>query len=310
MTTTDAPTVPGVPAAPAGEARVDRIGFALMLLSGGSAQSGAAVAALGFPALGPVGVVAIRQWVAAVAMLAVARPRLRDWTVREWRPVLALALVFVVINVSLYTAVDRVGLGLAVTLEFLGPLSVALASSRRRVDIGCALAAATGVVVLTRPQPTTDYVGIALAFVAAACWAAYIMVNRTVGRRVPGPAGPAVAQTVSALVYIPLGVLALVHGHPTWGAVGAAASAGVLCSAVPFLADVAALRRVPARFFGVFMSVSPVFAAAAGWVVLGQGLAWSAWLAIGVIVGANVVNALTTARAARRQPPAIAPMIR
>lgn len=300
VTTTDAPApaVPGA-AAPVGEARVGRLGFALMLGSGASNQTGAAVAALGFPALGPVGVVAIRQWVAAVAMLAVARPRVRAWTGHEWRPVLALALVFAVINVSLYSAVDRIGLGLAVTLEFLGPLSVGLFSSRRRLDVACALAAAVGVVVLTRPQPTTDYVGIGLAFLAGAAWAAYILVNRTLGARVPGPAGPAVAQGVSALVYVPLGVLAIVHGDPTWGAVGAAAAAGVLCSAVPFLADLAALRRVPARFFGVFMSINPVYAAAAGWVVLGQGLAWSSWLAIGLIVAANVVNAVAAARATR-----------
>ncbi|MHA3700937.1 EamA family transporter [Jatrophihabitans sp. YIM 134969] len=299
-TTTDAPTVaPAAGHRDRAEGPVDRVGFALMLGSGASNQTGAAVAALGFPALGPVGVVAIRQWVAAVAMLAVARPRVRAWTAHEWRPVLALALVFAGINVSLYTAVDRIGLGLAVTLEFLGPLTVGLLGSRRRLDVLCALAAAAGVVVLTRPQPSTDYVGIGLAFLAGACWAVYILVNRTLGARVPGPSGPAVAQGVSALVYVPLGVLALVHGHPTWGAVGAAAIAGVLCSALPFLADLAALRRVPARFFGVFMSVNPVFAAAAGWVVLGQGLAWSSWLAIGLIVAANVVNAVASARAGR-----------
>jgi inner membrane transporter RhtA len=297
VTTTDAPMVAPAPtpAVDRGE-HVDRIGFALMLGSGAANQTGAAVAALGFPALGPVGVVAIRQWVAAIAMLAFARPLVRSWTAREWRPVLALALVFACINVSLYTAVDRIGLGLAVTLEFLGPLSVALLGSRRRIDVACALVAAVGVVVLTRPQPTTDYVGIGFAFVAAAAWAAYIVVNRELGRRVPGSAGPAVAQGISALVYVPLGVLAFVHGDPTWGAVGAAATAGVLCSAVPFLADVAALRRVPARFFGVFMSINPVYAAAAGWIVLGQGLAWSSWLAIGLIVAANVVNAVASAR--------------
>lgn len=302
VTATDAPMVASPTAARPTES-VDRTGIALMLGSGASNQTGAAVAALGFAALGPVGVVAIRQWVAAVAMLVVTRPRLRGWTAAQWRPVLALALVFACINVSLYSAVDRIGLGLAVTLEFLGPLAVGLLGSRRRLDVGCALVAAAGVVVLTRPQPSTDYLGIALAFVAAAAWAAYILVNRTLGQRVPGPTGPAVAQGVSALVYVPLGVVAIVHGTPTWGAVGAAAAAGVLCSAVPFLADLAALRRVPARYFGVFMSVNPVFAAAAGWVVLGQGLAWSSWLAIALIVAANVVNAVGTARLNRRPSP-------
>lgn len=286
-----------------------RGGILLMLASGASSQSGAAIAALGFPALGPVGVVAIRQWVAAVAMLAIARPRLRGWTARQWRAVLALAVVFALINVTLYSAVDRIGLGLAVTLEFLGPLSVALLSSRRVIDVGSAVAAAAGVVVLTRPQPSTDYVGVTLALIAAGCWAGYILVNRSVGARVPGPAGPAVAQAISAALYLPIGIALLVQHAPTVGAVSAAAAAGILCSTVPFLADVAALRRVPARFFGVFMSVNPLFAAVAGWVVLGQAIRWPAWMAIGLIVAANVVTALTSPSSPRSRPRPTEPLV-
>lgn len=145
-------------------------GIALMAGSGLSNQVGASVAALAFPVLGPVGVVAVRQWVAAVVLLTAGRPKLRSFTASQWRPVLALAVVFATMNLTLYTAIDRIGLGLAVTLEFLGPLTVALASTRRRTDLACALAAAAGVVVLTRPQPSTDYLGIGLALVAAVCW--------------------------------------------------------------------------------------------------------------------------------------------
>jgi inner membrane transporter RhtA len=191
--------------------------------------------------LGPAGVVAVRQWVAGVALLAIGRPRLRSFTWRQWRPVLALALVFATMNLSLYTAIDRIGLGLAVTLEFLGPLSVALA----------------------RPQPTTDYLGIALGLLAAACWASYILLNRVIGHRLPGAEGSA-------------------------------------ASAVPFLADLFALRRVPARFFGVFMSVNPVPAALIGLVILGQSLGWAEWLAIVAIVTANTVSVLTAGQ--RRSP--------
>jgi inner membrane transporter RhtA len=128
-----------------------------MLGSGLSSQVGAAVGSFAFPVLGPAGVVAVRQFVAAVVLLSVGRPRLRSFTWRQWQPVLLLALVFAVMNLSLYTAIDRVGLGLAVTLEFLGPLAVALAGSRRRTDLGCAVIAAAGVLVLMRPEPTTDY---------------------------------------------------------------------------------------------------------------------------------------------------------
>src|SRR3954462_6209762 len=131
------------------------VGVLMMLGSGLSTQGGASVAALAFPVIGPAGVVAIRQWVAGIVLPAIGRPRLRWITARQWRPIIGLAAVFAVMNLSLYTAIDRIGLGLAVTQEFLGPLAVALTASRRRGDLACALVAAAGVVVLTRPQPTT-----------------------------------------------------------------------------------------------------------------------------------------------------------
>jgi len=266
-------------------------GIALMTGSAASNQVGAATAALAFPALGPAGVVAVRQWVAGVVLLVTIRPRFASFTGRQWRPVLALALIFAVMNLSLYTAIDRIGLGLAVTLEFLGPLSVALLASRRVIDLGCALIAGGAVVVLARPQPSTDYAGIALALLAAACWAGYVLVNRVVGARLPGAQGPAAAAGLSALLYIPVGIWAL-SGHAVTGAaLGRAATAGILCSAVPMIADLQALRRVPARFFGVFMSVNPVFAALTGLIVLRQSLAPVDWLAIAVIVTVNAVSA-------------------
>nr|WTA00776.1 EamA family transporter [Streptomyces sp. NBC_00857] len=272
-----------------------------MLGSGLSNQTGASIAALAFPVLGPAGVVAVRQWVAAVVLGAVGRPRLRHFTAAQWRPVLGLALVFAGMNLSLYTAIERIGLGLAVTLEFLGPLTVALAGSRRRVDLVAAVAAAGAVVVLTRPTPSTDYLGIGLALLAATCWGCYILLNRTVGARLPGLEGSAAAAAVSGALYLPVGAWVLWHHPPTPAALGCALAAGVLSSAVPFLADLLALRRIPAHFFGVFMSVNPVFAALAGLAVLGQRLDFLAWLAIAVIVGANTAAVSTAHRPTTRR---------
>ncbi len=201
-------------------------------------------------------------------------------------------------NLSLYVAIDRIGLGLAVTLEFLGPLSVALLASRRGTDIGCAAMAGAAVVVLARPQPSTDYAGIILALLAAACWAGYILVNRILGARLPGSQGPAAAAGLSALLYVPVGSWALASHPLTGAALGRAATAGVLCSAVPMVADLRALRRVPARFFGVFMSINPVFAALTGLIVLGQSLELADWLAIAAIVAANAVSVSTGGRRA------------
>ena len=272
------------------------VGMAMMFGSGLSNQVGAAVAAQAFPAIGPVGVVAVRQWVAAGVLAAAGRPRLRSFTWAQWWPVLALAGVFATMNLSLYTAIDRIGLGLAVTLEFLGPLSVALAASRRRVDLVCGLMAGAAAVVLARPQPSTDYLGIGLGLLAAVCWALYILLNRTVGARVPGAQGSAAAAVVSGLLYVPVGLVFFIHRTPSADALVHAAAAGVLSSAVPFLADLLALRRVPARFFGLFMSVNPVLAALIGLVVLGQALGWVEWAAIAAIVAANAVSVLAAAR--------------
>ena len=278
-------------------------GIALMTGSAASNQLGAATAALAFPVLGPAGVVAIRQWVAGAVLLIAVRPRFASFSREQWRPVLALALIFATMNLSLYLAIDRIGLGLAVTLEFLGPLSVALLASRRVLDLGCALVAGAAAVVLARPQPSTDYAGLALAVLAAACWAGYILVNRVVGTRLPGSQGPAAAASLSALLYVPVGIWVLASHPVTAAALGRAATAGLLCSAVPMVADVLALRRVPTRFFGVFMSVNPVFAALTGLVILRQSLAFAAWLAIAAIVSANAVS-VSTGRPAGRVAPA------
>ena len=151
------------------------------------------------------------------------------------------------------------------TLEFLGPLTVALASGliatptgmRRRVILACAVLAAAGVVLLARPQPTTDYLGIGLGLFAATCWASYILLNRTVGERLTGIEGTAAGGAVSALVYVPIGAVALIAHPPTAAALACGATAGVLASVVPFVADVLALRRVPTHFFGIFHERQP-----------------------------------------------------
>ncbi|MFF3755532.1 DMT family transporter [Streptomyces sp. NPDC002185] len=277
---TSAPPTP--PASPAG--------VAAMLGSGLSNQIGAATGSLAFPAIGPVGVVAVRQYVAAAVLLAVGRPALRGFTWRQWRPVILLAVVFATMNLSLYTAIDRVGLGLAVTLEFLGPLAIALAATRRRTDVLCALLAAAGVVTLMRPQPSTDYVGMASGLLGAVCWASYIKLNQKVGGLVPGAQGSAAAALLSAVMFLPVGLYVVLRHPPTAVSLAYAVAAGVLASAVPYLVDLYTLRHVPAAAFGLFMSVNPVLAAVVGWVGLGQSLGRTDGAAIGAVVGANVLS--------------------
>ena len=281
----------------------------MMLTGAASSQTGAGIGAHAFDSIGPAGVAAVRQIVAATVLVPIARPPLRRMTWRQWWPTLLLAAVFAVMNLSLYTAIDRLGLALAVTLEFLGPLAVALAASRSPVDVLTAGAAALGVYVLVLPGPSSDWLGLAVGLAAGACWAAYIVLNRVVGARLPGLQGPAVATSVSAMAYLPVLVVLAAQDRLGGLPLAYAVAAGLLSSAVPYAADLTALRHVPQRFFGVFMSVHPVLAALAGMVLLGQVLALHEWVGIVAVVTANAF-AVVTGGPVRRRPvaPAAPPM--
>jgi inner membrane transporter RhtA len=273
-------------------------GLATMTASAASNQVGAAIGAHAFATIGPAGVVAVRQFVAAAVLLPAARPNLRCFTWAQWSPTLLLGLVFATMNLSLYTAIDRTGLGLAVTLEFLGPLAIALAGSRTRLDLICAAGASLGVYVLVLPGPSSDLLGVGLGLLAAACWAAYILLNRLLGTRLPGLQAPAAATAVSALLYLPVAAILIAQGRLHGTGVLYAVGAGVLSSIVPYAADLIALRRVPARLFGVVMSIHPVLAALAGLVILDQVLALHEWAGIVIVVTAN---ALAVAAASQAQ---------
>ena len=264
-------------------------GIVMMLASSASNQTGAALGASAFPTIGPVGVVAVRQFVTALVLTPIVRPRLRGLRQDQWWPILGLVVVFSVMNLSLYAAIERIGLGLAVTLEFLGPLTVAIASSRRALNIACAALAGVGVVVLTNPGPTADLIGIALALLAALAWGSYILLNRTLGQRLPGLQGTAVASLVTAAAWTPIAVTWFAFHAPTAAAIALAVACGLMSSIAPYVADLLALRRVPAQMFGTFTSINPVWAALAGWLVLHQALDLNEWIGIGLIVISNVV---------------------
>lgn len=262
-------------------------GVATLVASSLSNQLGAASGSLAFPVIGPLGVVAVRQLVAAAVLLPIVRPRLREFSWRQWWPVLLLAVVFGTMNLCLYASIQRIGLGLAVTLEFLGPLAVALLSSRRKSSVVCAVAAGAGVVAITQPDASMDYAGIGLGLVAACSWAFYILLNRTVGQRIQGIQGTAAATGVSATLYLPVAVVIFASQPLDGFAILCAVSAGILASVLPYVADLIALRRVPAQLFGVLMSINPVFAAIIGALALHQELNVGQWAGIALIVAAN-----------------------
>ncbi|WP_120003952.1 EamA family transporter [Nesterenkonia muleiensis] len=262
-------------------------GFACIVTGALSTQTGAAVGSFAFSTLGPLGVVAVRQIAAALILCSIARPRLRSFTGAQWRPVILLAVFFATMNGALYMAIDRVGLGTAVTIEFLGPLAVAIWSSRRGRDILAAGLALLGVILLTGPGPTTDFVGIGIALIGAVSWAGYILTNRVVGQRVPGVQGTAAATILSSLGLLPVLVMIIWHTQPPLEAYLFAAVAGLLSTAVPYALDLIVLRHISPLIFGVGMSLHPLFAATIGLVVLQQQLPLLAWAGVLLVVLSN-----------------------
>lgn len=271
----------------------------LMLTAATSTQMGAAWGSHAFTAIGPAGVVAVRQLVASAVLLPLTRPDVRRLTRGQWVRVAWLAAMFAGMNLGLYAAVDRIGLGLAVTLEFLGPLAVALLGSRSVRDLALVVLAGVGVYVLVLPGPSSDVLGIAFGLAAAACWGGYILANRSVGAALPGVQGTALATAVSATAYLPVLVWLVAGDRFTAAALGLAVVAGVLSTVVPYTLDLLVLRRVPAAVFGVAMSAHPVLAALVGMVLLGQFLAVHEWVGMTLVVLANAVTMAARGRSSR-----------
>lgn len=289
-----------------GSSRRDEAGpVAAVALSASSVQAGAAVGATLFPLVGPFGVTALRQLVSAITLLAIARPPLRRLGLRRLLPAVLLGFVLVAMNFSLYSAVQRIGLGLGVTVEFLGPLGVALLGAGRTGRrstlgrLGCGLLALGGVVLITDPftGARTDPVGLGFGAAAAVLWAAYILLNQRAGA-LPGVTGTAVAGLTGTIVTLPGLVLLLLAvpraDLPRLLLLGAVT--GVLSSALPYSIDLLVLRRMPRSLFGMLQSLHPVAAAVFGLLVLGQLLVGVQVAGIAAVCAANVLAVLATRR--------------
>ena len=278
-----------------------------------SVQVGAGLAARLFTQIPPAAVTALRLWTAAALMVVVgARPlrqnlaalvRRRSW--RDAAVVAAFGLTLAVMNYSIYQAFARIPLGIAVTIEFLGPLAVAVATSRRLIDLLWVALAGAGVALLTGTgNPAggghgTDLIGLAFALLAGTAWAAYIILSRATGRRFPGASGLTIAMLVAAVVIVPVGVTAGRGAllRPSILATGLAI--GLLSSIIPYTLELEALRRIPARVFGIWMSLEPAVAALVGLVMLGEALAVSEWAAIVCVMAACAGAARGSARASQ-----------
>jgi len=267
-----------------------------------SVQFGSAVAATLFAQIGPGGAVWLRLLFGTVILLAMWRPRMHGHTRHELLLATVFGLILASMNFSFYSALHRIPLGIAVTLEFVGPLTVALAGSRRPRDLLWVGLAATGILALTRGGVHhLDPLGVALALLAGCLWGLYILVNARVGRAFEGGTGLALAMCVSTVVMTPIGI-AQGGSHllePRSLLLGGVV--GMLSSAIPYSFEVEALRRIKTSVFGVLMSIEPAMAALAGLIVLGQDLAARELLGIALVVGASV----GAARGSREAPIAV-----
>jgi inner membrane transporter RhtA len=267
---------------------------AVMILTGiVSVQFGAGLADKLFGQVPPAAVTGLRLWTAALAMVALSSRgfvrSVRDLTAHRALADTAIAVAFGlalgVMNYSIYQSFARIPLGIAVTIEFLGPLAVAVAGSRHLRDLGWVVLAGTGVVLPTQGgHGHLNLTGVLFAVLAGACWAAYIVLSSATGRRFPGSAGLAIAMVVAAVLVTPPAVLAggSAMFRPAVLAIGAVV--GILSSVIPYRLELEALRRMPTRLFGVWMSLEPAVAALVGLVMLGQHLSVPEWLAIGFVM--------------------------
>lgn len=253
-----------------------------------SVQIGSATATRLFPDVGPGGAVLLRLVASAILLLAVSRPAVRTARRRDLGLAASYGLVLALMNLSFYLAIARIPLGIAVTIEFLGPLAVAVSGSRRLLDLLWVGLAALGVVLLAGSGGRLDLVGILLAALAGCFWGTYILLAQQVGRVFSGAGGLAVALTVGTVVVAPYGIVTGGTALLRPSVVGRGVAVAVLSSAVPYSLELAALRRMRASAFGVLMSLEPAMAALSGLVFLGQRLALHDWLAVVSVMIASI----------------------
>lgn len=264
----------------------------LALLSMTLVQVGAALAKSLFQSVGPAGAVLLRVGLGALIILLLWRPKLHGYAWREYRWALLFGGVLAVMNFTFYQALDRIPLGVAVTLEFIGPLAVALLGSRRLIDLLWVALAGAGIVLLA---PTgllggivLDPVGVGLALFAGVLWGCYILLSAQVGRSFSNIAGLALAMMVAAVILVPIGVWSagslLLNGHFLLVGAGVA----VLSSVLPYSLELEALRRLPPQAFGVLMSLEPGIAALVGVLLLHEQVGLRAAVAIALVIAASL----------------------
>ena len=279
--------------------RASGIGLAVAAMT--TVQLGAALSQPLFDRIGAAGTVALRLALAALILWPFARPRLRGRSRADLGAVVALGAFSGGLTLAFFESISRIPLGVAVTFQFLGPLGVALAGSRRPRDVGWVLAAGGGIALLTLGDGAgepLDAVGVAFALVSAVCWAGYILLTKRVGARWAGLEGLSVSLVVAALVALPAGIAGATGGEPLSLEIIAAGIGLALLVLLPYAFELTALRRLPTALFGVIMSLEPAIAALLGFLILDQELKTTGIVAIAMVSIASAGATLSS-----RDPP-------
>ncbi|WP_394214333.1 DMT family transporter [Brachybacterium vulturis] len=271
-----------------------------------SLQFGAALATQLFPEIGSWGTTALRLGIAAIVLMAIVRPKLHRFTRPQWIAVIIFGLTVGAMNGAFYASIERIPLGTAVAIEFLGPLTVAAVLSTRRSDLLWVLLALAGVglfgVESFTGAASLDLIGVVFALVAAVFWGLYVLSSARVGQLVAGQDGLAVAMVIGALAVLPLGAEGAAAGVMDLRLLGLAAGTALLASVLPYTLELSALRRLPRHVFGIMLSLEPVVALLAGAMLIGQDATLLRIAAAVLVVAASTGVTLTARRSAPETP--------
>lgn len=273
---------------------------AVILIAMMSIQSGASLAKSLFPIVGAPGVTALRIALGTLILVVIFKPWRLRFKKEQRLPLLYYGLSLGAMNYMFYLSIQTIPLGIAVALEFTGPLAVALFSSRRSVDFIWVVLAVLGLwflLPLGQSVSQIDLTGAALALGAGACWAIYILSGQRAGEE-HGPATVALGSLIAAIIFVPLGMAQATESIWQWSVMPIGLAVAILSTALPYSLEMIALTRLPTRIFGTLMSMEPALAAISGMIFLGETLTFTQTLALCSIIAASMGSTLTM----RREP--------
>lgn len=277
----------------------------LVVVAIASVQIGSAVGRTAFDVTGAPGMTVLRLGLSGLLLTTIVRPRARGWTRRQWAAAALLGVILGSMNLVFYLAIQHVPLGVAVTVEFLGPLLLALVQTRGVTEVLWVALAGAGVALLgLGTSGSAPLRGLALAALAGVFWAGYILASAWVGRLLPGVDGLAVALLVGTVLTLPFGAAGAVKAFGDAQALAAGCIVAVMSSLIPYGLELVALRSIPTRVFGVLMSLEPAAAALAGRAILGQVLGLREVVALTLVSVASLGVTLTR----RGDRPAVQPL--